>query len=125
MNGCLRVHALAKEFVLLDEADLFRHAAQKQSQLFQWRERFGDVVVSAEFHGLDGGFDRAMPGHQRDLAARQQLLHLFQELESRHVRHDHVGENHVGGLLFEQRERRIAAIGFEAHKAESLPNGDA
>src|SRR6266851_776915 len=65
-----------------------------------------------------------MPRHQRDLAARQQLLHFFQELESRHVRHDHIGENHVGGLLLEQSKCGIAAIRLKADKTESLTDGD-
>ena len=120
-----RIHALAQEFVFLDQADFLRHAPQEQPQFFERRKRLGDVVVGAQLHGLHGGFDRAVSGHERDFGARQKLLHFLQKFQARHVRHDHVGQNHVNGLLFEQRQRRLAAFGFQADKAQSFADRDA
>ena len=77
-----RVHALAQKLVFFDQADFFRHAPQEQTQFLQRRERLGDVVVGAELHGLDSGFDRAVAGHQRDFGARQKLLYLLQKLQA-------------------------------------------
>jgi len=34
------------------------------------------------------------------------------------VRHDHVGEDHVGGLLFEQGQGGVAAFGLHADEAQ-------
>src|ERR1700674_3384436 len=41
------------------------------------------------------------------------------------MRHHHVGQDHVYGLLFEQRQCRFPAFRFQADKAERLADGDA
>ena len=41
------------------------------------------------------------------------------------MRHDHVAEDHMNRLLFEQGQSGLAAIGFEADKAQSFAHGDA
>ena len=125
MDGGFRIHALAQELVFLDQADLVGHAPQEQPQLLQGREGLGDVVVGAELHGLDGGFNRAMSGHERDLGAGQKLFHFLKEFQSRHVRHDHVAQDNVYRLLFEKSQCRLATLSFQTHKAESLADGDA
>ena len=66
-----------------------------------------------------------MAGHERDFDPGQKFFHFLQEFQARHVRHDHVAENHVYGLLFEQREGGIATIGFQANEAQGLTHGDA
>src|SRR5579883_889609 len=121
----LGVHAVAQELVFLDQADLFGHATQEQAQFLQRREGFGDVVIGAELHGLHGGLDRAVAGHDRDLGAREHLLDLLQELQARHLRHDQVGQDHVGRLFLEPGQSGLAAGGFQAYKAQGLPHGDA
>ncbi len=119
------IHPLAQEFVFLDQANFFRHAAQKQTQFFEWRKRLGDVVVSAQPHGLHGSFDGAVSGHEGDFGARQKFLYSFEEFESRHVRHHHVTQDHVHRLLFEQGQRGFAAIRFETDEAQGFAHGHA
>ncbi len=41
------------------------------------------------------------------------------------MRHDHVAEDHVNRLLFEQGQSGLAAIGFEADEAQGFAHGDA
>ena len=50
---------------------------------------------------------------------------LLEELEARHVRHHHVTKDHVHRLLFEQGQRRFAAIRFETDETQSLAHGHA
>ena len=125
VGGGFRVHALAQEFVFLDQADFLRQSPQKEPQFFQRRKRFGDVVVRTQLHGLDGGFDGAVAGHERDFGARQKFLHLLQKFQARHVRHDHIGKNHVHRLLFEQGQGRLATIGFQTDEPQRFTHGDA
>ena len=119
------VHALAQKFVFFHQAHFFRHAAQEQAQLLQRGERFADVVVGAELHGLDRGLHRAVAGHDRDLGAGKHLLHSFEEGEPGHVGHHHVGKNDVRGLFFEQGQGRLAAVGFHADEPEAFAHGHA
>src|SRR5258708_2820274 len=119
----LGIDALAEKFVLLDQPYFLGHPSQEQPQLFERRKWFGDVVVSAKFHGLHGGLDGTVAGHQSDFGSRQEFFHLFEKLEARHVRHHHVAEDHVDRLLFQQRERGFAAIGFEADESEGFAHG--
>ena len=71
-DGGFGFGALSQEFVFFDEADFVGHAAQEKAQFFERREGLGDVVVGAELHGLHGGFDGAVSGHQRDFDAGQE-----------------------------------------------------
>ena len=41
------------------------------------------------------------------------------------MRHHHIGEDHVRGLLFEQGERRLAAVGFQADEPQGFAHGHA
>ena len=125
VNSGFRIGALPQEFVFFDQADLFRHAAQEQAQFFERRKWLRDVVVSAQFHGLDGSLDRAVAGHQRDFSARKKLLYFFQKFEARHVWHDHVAEHHVHRLLFEQCQCGIAAFGLETDESQRFADGRA
>ena len=119
------VHALPQKLILLHQADFLRHAAQKQAQLFQRRKRLADVVVGPQLHRLHRGFDRPMAGHHRDFGAGQQLLHLLQKLQAGHVGHDHIGEDHVRGMFFQQSQRGFAAVGFQAGKPQRFAYGHA
>jgi len=74
---------------------------------------------------LHGGFDGAVSGHERDFGAGQKFLDLLQEFQARHVGHDHVAEDHVYGLFFEQGEGGFSAIGFKADETQSLTDGHA
>jgi hypothetical protein len=64
-------------------------------------------------------------GHDGNLAARKQLLHLLQKFEAGHIGHNHIGENHVRGLLFEQGQRGLAAVGFHTGKTQRLTDSHA
>src|SRR5438270_9023653 len=125
MHRGFRIGALAKEFIFLDQPDFLGHAAQEQAQLLQRRKRLSNVVVSPQLHGLHGGFDRAMAGHERDFGARQELLHSFQKFQPRHSGHHHVAQNHVHRLFFQERKSGFAAFGLQAHKTQGLSNGRA
>ena len=61
-----------------------------------------------------------MSGHERDFGAGQKFLGALQEFEAGHVGHDHIAEDHVNRLLFEQGQSGFAAIGFEADKAQGF-----
>ena len=125
MYRSFRIHPLAQKFVFLHQPNFIGHAPQEQPQFLQWRERLGDVVVGAKFHGLHRGFDGSVTGHERDLGARQKLFYLLQKLKARHVRHHHVAQDHVHRLLFEKGQRRFSAFRFQADKTEGLAHGDA
>ncbi len=125
VDGGFGIHALAEKFVLFDQADFFGHAAQELAQFFQWRKWLGDVVIRAQLHGLDRGLDGTVAGHERDFSAGKKFFYFFQKFEARHPRHDHIAEDHVDGLLFEQGQGGFAAIGFETDEAEALADGDA
>ncbi len=120
-----RIHALAKKFIFFHQANFIRHTSQEEPQLFERRKRFRDVVVGAQLHRLHGGFDGAVTSHQRNLGPRQELLYLFQKFQARHVRHHHVAQDHVDGLLLEQCQRRLPALRFQADEAQGLADGDA
>ena len=62
--------AFAEVEIFFDEADLVGHAAQEKAQFIERSKGLGNVVVGAQLHGLDGGFDRAVSGHDRDFDAR-------------------------------------------------------
>ena len=66
-----------------------------------------------------------MAGHDRDFRARKNPLHLFQKFQSRHLGHDHVGQDDVRGLLLQQGQRHLAIRRFHAGKAHSLGDGHA
>ena len=116
-----RVDAVAQELVLFHQLDFFRHATEEEPQFLEWREGLADVVVGAQLHGLHGSFNGAVASHDRDFGAGQQFLYFFQKLQTGHLRHHHIGENHVGRLFFEQRHRRLSAVGLGAQEAERLP----
>ena len=125
MHCGFRIRALAQKFVFFDQANFIRHAAQEQAQLFQRREWLGDVVVGAQLHGLHGGFNGAVPSHERNLGAGQKLFDFFQEFQTGHVGHHHVGEHDVYRLLFKQGQRRLSAFRLQADEAKSLAHGNA
>ena len=66
-----------------------------------------------------------MAGHDRDFRVRKLLLHFLQEFEAGHVRHDQVGEHHVHGMAFHQRQRGFAAVRFHAGKTQRFAYGHA
>jgi hypothetical protein len=41
------------------------------------------------------------------------------------VRHNHVAEDYVNGLLLQQRQGGLAAVGLEADEAQSFAHGNA
>ena len=115
-----------KVLVFFFEANLVGHAAQEKPQFVERRKGLGNVIVGAQFHGLNGGFHRAMSGHDRDLDAGKGFLDLFEKLQSGHAGHDHVGQDHVDGLLLvEHGQGRIAAFGLQTGKAQRLADGHA
>ena len=117
--------AFAEIEILFHEANLVGHAAQEKAQFVERSEGLGNVIVGAQLHGLDRRFDRSVAGHDGDFDAGMGALNLLQKFDSRHARHDHVGEHHVDGLLLEQGEGGVPALGFQAEEAERLADGHA
>jgi hypothetical protein len=95
-----RVDALTQEFVFGDEADFFGHALQQQPHFFD-TERFFDIVVGAELHGVNGGFDGAMPRHDCDFRAWKERLGLPKKFDARLRGKLQVGEDEIGCLLLD------------------------
>ena len=125
VDGGLGFGAFAEVEIFFDEANLVGHAAQEEAQIVERSKGLGNVIVGAELHGLDGGFDGAVAGHDGDFDAGVGALGLLQEFESGHARHDHVGEHHVHGLFLEQRQSRVAALGFKTEEAKRFADGHA
>src|ERR1035441_6021553 len=125
VQGGLGFGTFAEVKIFFDEANLVGHAAEEEAQFVERGKGLRNVVVGAELHGLDGGFDRSVAGHNGDFDAGMGALDLFQEFDSGHARHDHIGEDHVDGLFLEQGEGGGAALGFEAGEAERFADGHA
>src|SRR5208337_2239994 len=66
-----------------------------------------------------------MSGHEGDFDGGEVAFHLLQEFESGHARHHHIREDHMHGLLLEQGEGGVTALGFEAQETERLADGHA
>src|ERR1700733_6102183 len=64
------VDPLAQELIFGYEADFFSHAQEELAQALD-AKGFLDVIVGALAHGVDGGFNRTMAGHDGDFGARQ------------------------------------------------------
>ncbi len=64
------VDALAQELIFGDEANFFGHALEELAQAFDAKRLF-DVIVGALAHGVHGGFDGTVAGHDGDFGARQ------------------------------------------------------
>ena len=73
----------------------------------------GQIIVSAELHGFDRGFDRGLAGEHDHLG---RVLALFaQAAEQAHPvepRHIHIAQKNVEILLLEQFPRRFAVVGL-------------
>ena len=117
--------AFAEVEILFDEANLVGHAAEEEAKFIERSKGLGDVIVGAELHGLDRGFDRSVAGHDGDFEAGMSALGLLQEFDAGHAGHDHVGKDHVYGLFVEQGESGVGVLGFEAIQAQRLGDGDA
>ena len=73
-------------------------------------ERFLQIIVSAEFGGLDGGLDRAVRGHQHDGQARLSVVKLAHEFQTAESRQAQVGQDHIALVIGRRRRPFIAAI---------------
>jgi hypothetical protein len=70
--------------------------------------RFGQVVVRAELHRRDRGFDGAVAGDDDDLGRLGFGAQLAQHLEPVHLRHHDVDDGDVIGFVAERLKRRLA-----------------
>src|SRR5205807_6867512 len=60
-----------------------------------------------------------------DPGTGQPLPYLFQARRTRHGGHDHVGENHMRGLLLGQGDGGFATGRLQAYEPQSFSYGDA
>ena len=102
--------------VLDDEAAMFERPANAHQQLVSL-ERFEDVIVGSAAHGFERGRDVM---HRRDHDHRYVAVVRAQpgkQLQPVHLRHDHVAQHQVHGVLAE-RLQRLAAV---AHGQALIP----
>src|SRR6266568_750254 len=66
-----------------------------------------------------------MTSHDCDLSAREYFFNFLEKLQTGHLRHDQIGQDNVGSLLLQQRERRFSVAGFQAGEAQALGYSDA
>src|SRR5262249_54037558 len=111
------VDALAQKFVFRHQTDFFRHALQQQAHLFDTKGLF-DVVVSAQLHGVHGGFDGAVAGHDSDFRAGKKRFGLAEQLDARLSGKLQVGENEIGCFLFDPRQRDFRTFSLGAGVTE-------
>ena len=92
------VIALAEGFaesaVLFTEAVGVEFLANDEDE-FGKGERLQDVVARADFHGFDGGFDRAVSGHDDDGRGGIRALYGLQEFEAGHAGKLEIGDDEI------------------------------
>ena len=76
-------------------------------------QRFGQKIVGAGFHGLDGGFDRAMGGHDdhRKVFGLLDGGEPLEDLKAAEPRHVQIEEHEVRRFLLDLLERLDAVTG--------------
>ena len=119
-----RVDALAKESVFVDQANFVGHALEQEAKFFD-AEGFFDVVVSTQFHGVNGGFNRTVAGHDGHFRARQGALDLLEELDTSEVGEFQIGEDEVRRIGFEAGDAGFSALRFLAKEAQRGADGHA
>ena len=74
-------------------------------------ERFADVVVGPQPHGVDGRFEAAVGGHHDDHDLLIVFLDLFQDLNAVDARHLDIEQHQIGLFLPNQAQRLFAVTG--------------
>ena len=104
--------------VLADEALVIQRPLDGELELIDL-ERLGDVVVRAELHRFDRGFDRLVGGDQDDRRLRQDLPAFAENVETADLVHAQIGDDELrgmGGKIFERlvagsiRHRLMSAL---------------
>ncbi len=92
-------HEAARGHGALEDADQPRHL-----------ERFLQVIVSAEFGGLDGGLNGAVRGHQHDGQARLGFVKLPHEFQAAESWQAQIGQHHVAFAIAGAAQSVVAAM---------------
>ncbi len=74
-------------------------------------ERLRDVVVGAGLHRLEGEVDRAVGAHHDHHCERRLRLERGEQVEPAHLRHAHVGQDHVRTERLHALERLFTGAG--------------
>src|SRR6266566_2316649 len=61
-----------------------------------------------------------MTSHDCNFSAREVFFDFLEKLQTRHLRHDQIGQDDVGSLLLQQCECRFSVAGFDAREAQAL-----
>ena len=77
-------------------------------------KRFEHVVKGADFHGVDRGLNRALPGHDQGDQMRIDFERGPQQRDSVHLRHHQIAEHQIE-VLFAQSLERVMTIGKSMH----------
>ena len=59
---------------------------------------FGDKVIGASFHSVDGLFDGGEGGHEKDLSLRGEGSRGFEEVHAVHFRHHEICDDDIDGV---------------------------
>ena len=86
-------------------------ACLTRSVTFSKDKRLFDVVIRPQFDGLDGGFDRPVPGHHHDLRRRAQFFHTTQGFQAIHFRHPNIEHHQIGRIRQYRAHCLIAVLG--------------
>ncbi|MEO6593647.1 MAG: hypothetical protein ABIP94_02715 [Planctomycetota bacterium] len=95
--------------VLARGAAQLHGALEAQLQFFE-RERFGDEIRGAQAHGLDGGRDRAVRGHQHDDGVGIGRTHAGERGQAVGAGHLEVDDGEVEWPLLPARDRFVAVV---------------
>ncbi len=114
-----RIHTLAQKLIFSDQTDFFRHPLQQLAQFFH-AKRLLDVVVRALPHGFHGRLDRAVPGHDGDLGARQHLFDFSQQVRAGKAGQFQIADDDIGRRGFHRRQRRLGCLRFGTHEIQTL-----
>ncbi len=99
--------------IFRDEALIFERALDDHVEVAGVK-RLLQEIEGAAFHGFDGGFDRAVGGHDDDGAVGIVRADARKDLHAGDVGHLEIGENDVVVFLFGTRYAGVAAVfGFD------------
>ena len=96
------------------------HSALEHLEKFPHLERLLQVIISAEFGGLDGRLNRAICSHQQDRQTRLGFVKLPHEFQTTESRHAQIGQYHVVIVFAGAAQTLVAAIAYSDFEAVLL-----
>ena len=72
---------------------------------FVFGKGFLHIIHGAEFHRIDGGFDRRISGDHNDVRFRSVMLYTLHHVQAVHLRHFQIGEDEIILVLLHKTQR--------------------